>query len=136
MDKVSIFVNQNNLFCNDIVQMDYLSDIWGIAKRNPETSGGVMFLMFLVFALSLTLGLVWSDYIYGWGLLRKKYPGESCKVRIGGVHNCLSGLNCTGAVAGQVSGLCTCPNAGAGAVVSGLGQIVSGLGQVVTGNQQ
>ena len=81
-----------------------MNSIWNRVQENPKTSAGVGILMFLVFALTLTLGLVWSDYIYGWGLLRKRYPGESCKVKIGGVHNCLDQLNCLGGTPPTVVG--------------------------------
>lgn len=85
--------------------MDYwgFGDLFGSAKRRSGLSGGMIFLMVLVFILTITLSLVWSDFIFGWGFLRRRYPGEKCLLKPDGTHNCLDGLACTS------GGICTCP---------------------------
>ena len=68
---------------------------FGLAPRGSGFLVG--FLAFLVFALALTLALVWSDFQWNWGILRKSYPGEECETG----EDCLDGLVCQ-------SGSCGC----------------------------
>lgn len=55
-------------------------------------------LLFIIFALIVTLVLVIWDAISGWGWIRKAYPGEECF----NDGECLDGLKC-------VNSMCACP---------------------------